>query len=905
MKNTFTLLMFLCLQGLSFIGQAQTLFHQDFENGAFVQNTDNADTLAFSGTYKDPGNNINVVSGGLNSMYALKIHRYMDNAYAFKNFPSSQDSISLEFYITAPEGYSQPASSIQVAVLSSTDLSTHNIPFDSWVIWIEFKDSKLICWLYGTDPKPNTNPIQVGSCDIDILAWNKVKVDFKGSQNSEYVCFQVNNEPVSEASRFNPVTMPKAFLVGLTANGGITETRLDFDDIRCKKIVEEPAPEPKALVVETSPSLSHIAGDTYSFDITVEDEDSVALSGATLGIQDPFHGYFYGTTNAQGQYTYSNTVPSNSAPADYNFVFNASKTGYLTSQSVSATLTVYEIINPTLSVNLSNVLHPRCKTGFSATPNQFDSQIGNWSDAGFQSLTNFGGYFRIPISKGMSQTQKNALAQTIAHSLSIGREPILLLDMDPFSGNGIPADELASELSFLQDYFNDGSIKWFELGNEVWNYYSGYFTSRTTAYANDIRDYIDVLKTLHAQAQYIVCSIEGSYAYNNVEIGTSKWTKDILDNLFATGYPVHGVAFHLYPSREKPLSYSRLLSTAEAVKTGYNTKFSINYGFNGGLLPLLNEAIGNKNVKIFCSEFTQHPDKAEINDLRKGMGNALIYASTYCTMANFGTELFALHQLGRGDGPSPYQGYNVINNNYNMIPSGQAVKLLSGLKLNVVETELLNIPSYQTYGPALHDTTGSLDALSHAPYVYAVASTNLEQDSLTIALVNIGANDVELNLNVIGKAYTKAVARQMTAPTLLTNNDYNTNVVISPYVTLSDKNNVNLPAYSVNEIIYSSETMHVDENAQYKPEPYKLHQNYPNPFNPETRISFDLKVAQIVTLEVFDLLGRKVATLIQKDRLPKGTHTVSFKAKGLSSGAYYYQLKTTTGITTKAMFLVK
>lgn len=89
------------------------------------------------------------------------------------------------------------------------------------------------------------------------------------------------------------------------------------------------------------------------------------------------------------------------------------------------------------------------------------------------------------------------------------------------------------------------------------------------------------------------------------------------------------------------------------------------------------------------------------------------------------------------------------------------------------------------------------------------------------------------------------------------------------------------------------------------PEQFKLHQNYPNPFNPSTNIRFELPEAADIRLEVFDILGRRVATLLSGQELPAGTHTQVFDAGHLSSGVYLYRLSTGTQVKTQKMTLVK
>jgi hypothetical protein len=74
------------------------------------------------------------------------------------------------------------------------------------------------------------------------------------------------------------------------------------------------------------------------------------------------------------------------------------------------------------------------------------------------------------------------------------------------------------------------------------------------------------------------------------------------------------------------------------------------------------------------------------------------------------------------------------------------------------------------------------------------------------------------------------------------------------------------------------------------PERYTLYQNYPNPFNPSTTIEFDLPGPSIVSLKIYDLLGREVATLLDNQQMEEGNQEVNFDAAGLSSGVYFYRL---------------
>ncbi len=88
------------------------------------------------------------------------------------------------------------------------------------------------------------------------------------------------------------------------------------------------------------------------------------------------------------------------------------------------------------------------------------------------------------------------------------------------------------------------------------------------------------------------------------------------------------------------------------------------------------------------------------------------------------------------------------------------------------------------------------------------------------------------------------------------------------------------------------------------PSEFGLGQNYPNPFNAATVISFSLREAGHVTLEVYNIAGRKVATLVDGWR-STGEHDALFEASDLSSGIYFYRLQTGNLVQTKKMILMK
>ena len=100
------------------------------------------------------------------------------------------------------------------------------------------------------------------------------------------------------------------------------------------------------------------------------------------------------------------------------------------------------------------------------------------------------------------------------------------------------------------------------------------------------------------------------------------------------------------------------------------------------------------------------------------------------------------------------------------------------------------------------------------------------------------------------------------------------------------------------------ETAIEDELAELSIQNYVLFQNYPNPFNPVTVIRYQIPETTPVRLEVFNVLGQKVSTLVNNVLTP-GVYLVEFNALGLPSGIYYYKLQTGNYESVKQMLLIK
>ncbi len=111
----------------------------------------------------------------------------------------------------------------------------------------------------------------------------------------------------------------------------------------------------------------------------------------------------------------------------------------------------------------------------------------------------------------------------------------------------------------------------------------------------------------------------------------------------------------------------------------------------------------------------------------------------------------------------------------------------------------------------------------------------------------------------------------------------------------------------LNKIIYGYFNMQIDgvnESNNLSVKSFSLSQNYPNPFNPSTIIRYSIPKTGLVTLKVYDILGREVTTLVNENKTP-GNYSVTFNGNNLSSGIYFYRISAGRYSETKKFILLK
>jgi hypothetical protein len=188
----------------------------------------------------------------------------------------------------------------------------------------------------------------------------------------------------------------------------------------------------------------------------------------------------------------------------------------------------------------------------------------------------------------------------------------------------------------------------------------------------------------------------------------------------------------------------------------------------------------------------------------------------------------------------------------------------------------------------------------------------------------INSNDVSLKLKLIDRttgntlytsdAYTlpldsikRTIIGNLTIPFNRLNQRYDLSVklilegVAEEY--LNQTENINL----VNTYLSGSEYLgkqNETKNNTSKLTDYKLEQNYPNPFNPNTQIKYSVAEDGLVTIKVYDILGREIVVLVNEEK-STGNYEVEFNGSMLTSGIYFYQIKAGNFVETKKMILLK
>ncbi|ACF14528.1 Haemagluttinin repeat-containing protein [Chloroherpeton thalassium ATCC 35110] len=187
-------------------------------------------------------------------------------------------------------------------------------------------------------------------------------------------------------------------------------------------------------------------------------------------------------------------------------------------------------------------------------------------------------------------------------------------------------------------------------------------------------------------------------------------------------------------------------------------------------------------------------------------------------------------------------------------------------------------------------------------------SFNLENDGVGVKVTWSTASEVD-NLGFILELSTSSDSGFVEVAS------YQTNDALKGQGTVSVQTNYEYTNYSsfetgktyyyrLSDVNLSGTKTVLETQSITRPNVYSLEQNYPNPFNPITTIQFNLQKSARTVLEVYDILGRKITTLVN-DNLDAGAHVVQWNAKGVASGVYFYRLRSGNYTAVKKMMVLK
>ncbi len=165
---------------------------------------------------------------------------------------------------------------------------------------------------------------------------------------------------------------------------------------------------------------------------------------------------------------------------------------------------------------------------------------------------------------------------------------------------------------------------------------------------------------------------------------------------------------------------------------------------------------------------------------------------------------------------------------------------------------------------------------------------------ITTSLSSYAQRSLSSDLPAVKRVASPPTARNLAYPQSLFVDSHSGNIWVADF----DHNRV--MRFDVSSLTSVSEA-----DAPLRAEQYKLAQNYPNPFNPSTTITFAMRNTEHATVAVYDLLGQQVATLFNRVAAANELYSLSFDARDLPSGIYFYTLRSANRNEVRKMGLLK
>lgn len=205
----------------------------------------------------------------------------------------------------------------------------------------------------------------------------------------------------------------------------------------------------------------------------------------------------------------------------------------------------------------------------------------------------------------------------------------------------------------------------------------------------------------------------------------------------------------------------------------------------------------------------------------------------------------------------------------------------------------LDISWTKTYGGLDDDFGSSIDQTIDGGYILTGVTKSYGSGNRNVYLIRTDSNGDTLWTRTFGGINDDIGRSVIQVP--------DGGFLITGYSTSNGNENGDLYLIKTDEngiTLLHNNTSHLNVNN------FILNQNYPNPFNPSTKISFYLKRSGFVSLDIYNLAGKKVTTIFQ-GKLNTGNHEYRFNGKKLASGIYFYNLKTQGSNETRKMVLIQ
>jgi hypothetical protein len=207
----------------------------------------------------------------------------------------------------------------------------------------------------------------------------------------------------------------------------------------------------------------------------------------------------------------------------------------------------------------------------------------------------------------------------------------------------------------------------------------------------------------------------------------------------------------------------------------------------------------------------------------------------------------------------------------------------------IVKTDNLCVPEWQRiYGFNYHDEGRYCAQTADGGYVIGATCSALS--SFDFWVLRLNADGDTLWTKIIDRAEDQSL--------------YSIDITDDGGYLLCGNSGITGGDYDMYVVKLGPDPVGIDNDKNPLPKRTSLMQNFPNPFNLSTNIGFFLDRSQSVSLKVYDIVGREIATLIN-DHLEAGKHNIEYNAKALSSGIYFYKLEANEFSGYKKMSLIK